>query len=65
MYHLGMDSSRRDVLVWLDFLSLDPLDQSGLGWWFDWILGLGDVCLFVSLPGFRSRSPPNAPGSTT
>jgi hypothetical protein len=50
MYHLGMDAGSCDVLVWLDFLSLDPLDQSGLGWWVDWILGIGNVCLSVCPP---------------
>jgi hypothetical protein len=47
MYHLRMDIGSRNVLVRMDFISFHSLDQSGVGWWTDWILGIGDVCFFV------------------
>jgi hypothetical protein len=47
MYHLRMDIGSGNVLVRMDFISFYPLDQSGASWWTYWILGIGDVCLFV------------------
>ena len=47
MYHLRMDIGSGNVLVRMDFISFHPLDQSGVSWWTYWVLGIGDVCLFV------------------
>jgi hypothetical protein len=47
MYHLRMDIGSGNVLVRMDFISFYPLDQSCPRRWTNWVLGIGDVCLFV------------------
>jgi len=47
MYHLRVDIGSSNVLVRMDFISINPLDQSCLSWWTHWILGIGDVCFTV------------------